>query len=267
MSKSEARKFINQLIAHPRIRQKASELRPHEDISGYVIDHDLSPCQVVLSVRADSPLSLQHKQAKRGFPEEIPSGPVWVDKFGLSSTRTRSLLGHADADKAVYAYSGTHYPRWRVQFSSLESLFHAGGFGENLTLAGMDEDSVCIGDIVRLGSSRLQVSQPVQLDQLSFLRSAEKAFAVAARHTKRTGWYYRVLEPGWITAGDRAVLIKRLNPSWSVTRFNNIIGGKDPTRKELAELTRLRGLASEWQWAAKKTLKGVEESFTFFWHR
>ena len=72
MSKSEARKFINQLIAHPRIRQKASELRPHEDISGYVIDHDLSPCQVVLSVRADAPLSLQHKQPKRGFPEEIP---------------------------------------------------------------------------------------------------------------------------------------------------------------------------------------------------
>ena len=101
----------------------------------------------------------------------------------------------------------------------------------------MDEESVCIGDIVRLGSSRLQVSQPGQLDQLSFLRSAEKAFAVAARHTKRTGWYYRVLEPGWITAGDRAVLIKRLNPSWSVTRFNNIIGGKDPTRKEFAELT------------------------------
>ena len=47
LTKSEARKFINQLIAHPRIRQKASELRPHEDISGYVIDHDLSPCQVV----------------------------------------------------------------------------------------------------------------------------------------------------------------------------------------------------------------------------
>jgi len=149
----------------------------------------------------------------------------------------------------------------------LSPYSNAGGFGENLTLAGMDEDSVCIGDIVRLGSSRLQASQPGQLDQLSFLRSAEKAFAVAARHTKRTGWYYRVLEPGWITAGDRAVLIKRLNPSWSVTRFNNIIGGKDPTRKELAELTRLRGLASEWQWAAKKTLKGVEESFTFFWHR
>jgi hypothetical protein len=42
LTKSEARKFINQLIAHPRIRQKASEPRPHEDISGYVIDHDLS---------------------------------------------------------------------------------------------------------------------------------------------------------------------------------------------------------------------------------
>jgi hypothetical protein len=86
-SEDQSRRTSVALYAHPRIRQKASELRPHEDISGYVIDHDLSPCQVVLSVRADSPLSLQHKQAKR-FPEEIPSGPVWVDKFGLSSTRT-----------------------------------------------------------------------------------------------------------------------------------------------------------------------------------
>jgi hypothetical protein len=49
LTKSETRKFINQLIAHPRIRQKASELRPHEDISGYVIDHDLSPCQVFVA--------------------------------------------------------------------------------------------------------------------------------------------------------------------------------------------------------------------------
>ena len=81
-----------------------------------------------------------------------------------------------------------------LPFRSDFSREHISGFGENLTLAGMDEDSVCIGDIVRLGSSRLQVSQPGQFDQLSFLRSAEKAFAVAARHTKRTGWYYRVLE-------------------------------------------------------------------------
>ena len=111
------------------------------------------------------------------------------------------------------------------------------------------------------------MSQPGQLDQLSFLRSAEKAFAVAARHTKRTGWYYRVLEPGWITGGDRAVLIKRLNPSWSVTRFSQILGAEDPTRKELAELTALKGLASDWQRAAGKALKGVDQSLALFWGR
>ena len=110
-----------------------------------------------------------------------------MDKFGLSSTRTRSLLGHADADKATLIRARIIHDG-AVSFRAL-SPYSMRRFGENLTLARMDEDSVCIGDIVGLGSSRLQVSQPGQLDQLSFLRSAEKAFAVAARHTKRTGWY------------------------------------------------------------------------------
>ena len=75
------------------------------------------------------------------------------------------------------------------------------------------------------------------------------------------------MQPGWVTAGDNVVLVERPNPSWSVTRFIQILGKKDPTRKELAELTALNGLASDWRWAAGKALKGFEQSLALFWGR
>ena len=95
LTKSEARNFNNQLIAHPRIRQKASELRPHEDISGYVIDHDLSPCQVVLSVKADSPLALQHKLRQEIItlrPQPEPAMHLWPWRaWSLKPRNSRTL--------------------------------------------------------------------------------------------------------------------------------------------------------------------------------
>jgi hypothetical protein len=50
-------------------------------------------------------------------------------------------------------------------------------------------------------------------------------------------------------------------------QLNRRLGAEDPTRKELAELTTLKGLASDWQWAAGKALKGVEQSLALFWGR
>jgi len=166
-------------------------------------------------------------------------------------------------DRVVYAYPARHYPKWRVEFPSLANAFHAGAFGESFTLTGADEETVCIGDIIRVGSCHLQLSEPGQPDQWLYLSPRIKIIEVAKR-TNRTGWYYRVIEPGWVTGGDSVVLVKRPNPSWSVTRFSQILGAEDPTRKELAELTTLKGLASDWQWAAGKALKGVEQSLALF---
>ena len=125
-----------------------------------------------------------------------------------------------------------------------------------------------LGSIVyhRVGSCRLQLSEPGQPDEWRYA-SSRRNILEAAKRKNRTGWFYRVAEPGWVTAGDCAHLLKRPNPSWSVSRFSQILGAEDPTRKDLAELSTLEGLASEWQWAARKALKGVEQSLAVFWGR
>jgi MOSC domain-containing protein YiiM len=186
---------------------------------------------------------------------------------GISSKRTllaSTLIGSRRSERAEKSYERIDWPgRTSEGAFAFAGALHAGAFGESFTLTGADEKTVCLGDIIRVGSCHLQLSEPGQPDQWLYSSPRIKIIE-AAKRTHRTGWYYRIIEPGWVTAGDSVVLVKRPNPSWSVARFSQILGAEDPTRKELAELTTLKGLASYWQWAAGKALKGVEQSLALF---
>ena len=229
-------------------------------------NHRSSACQVILSVSTAPVLSLRRKDPGDGFPDGPPSGPVWVDRSGIASGQTVKRGPAFGPDRVVYTYPAVHYPKWRAEFPLLAREFHAGAFGEGFTLTGLDEQTACIGDLIRVGSCRLQLSEPGQPDEWLYANPRRNIVEIAKRNN-RVGWYYRVAEPGWVTGGDSAVLLKRPNPSWSVTRFSQILGEEDPTRKDLAELSALEGLSSEWQLAARKALRGVEQSLAVFWGR
>ena len=254
---------MNELICQTEPRKAPSHYRRVGGLFGRSLDQKLTPSQVILSLSTEPVVLFQIKHARRGFPNEVPSGPVLVDRSGITGGHPAKQPPNFGPDRVVYAYPARHYPKWRSEFPSLTNAFHAGAFGESFTLTGADEETVCIGDIIRVGSCHLQLSEPGQPDQWLYSSPRIKIIEVAKR-TNRTGWYYRVIEPGWVTGGDSVVLVKRPNPAWSVTRFSQILGAEDPTRKELAELTTLKGLASDWQWAAGKALKGVEQSLALF---
>jgi MOSC domain-containing protein YiiM len=257
---------MNELIYQKEPRKALLHCRPEGQRFGPSIDNQLTPCQVILSLSTEPVVLLQTKQVRRGFQNEVPSGPVWVDRSGIADGHRVKRASNFGPDQAVYAYPARHYPKWRAAFPSFANAFHAGAFGESFTLTAVDEETVCIGDIIRVGSCQLQLSEPGQPNQWLYASPRREIIEVAKR-TNRTGWYYRISEPGWVTAGDSVVLVKRLNPSWSVSRFSQILGAEDPTRQELAELTTLKGLASDWQWAARKALKGFEQSLALFWGR
>jgi MOSC domain-containing protein YiiM len=254
---------MNELIYQPEPRKAPLRCLPSGRLLGPSIDHQLTPCQEFLSLSTEPVVLLEMKDAKRSFPNEASSGPVWVDRSGIAGGHPAKRPPNFGPDRVVYAYPALHYPKWRAEFPSLAVAFHAGVFGESFTLTGVNEETVCIGDIIRVGSCHLQLSEPGQPNQWPYA-SRRRMIIEAAKRTNRTGWYYRIIEPGWVTASYSVVLVKRHNPSWSVTRFSQILGAEDPTRKELAELTTLKGLASDWQWAAGKALKGVEQSLALF---
>ena len=225
-------------------------------------DQPLALSHVILSLSAEPTVFAQAKSGRRGFAEEIPSGPVWVDRAGIADGNVLKRAPSFGPDRAVYAYSALHYPKWRLEFPLFAKTFHAGAFGEGFTLTSLKEGAVCIGDVIQVGSCQLQLSEPGHPDQWTSSGSRKKIVAAAIR-TVRTGWYYRVLEAGWVTAGDRACLLQRPNPSWSVSRCSQVLAREDPTRQDLTELSTLTGLASEWKWAARKALNNLEPAWAF----
>lgn len=132
-------------------------------------------------------------------------GPVAVGCTGLDGDRQADLENHGGANKAIYAYPLEHYAYWAKELGRRE-LVH-GQFGENLTTSGLLEDNVRIGDVLSVGSSVLQVTQPRKPCFKLGLRMSEATFPKAFLKSGRTGFYLRIVESGAIEAGDRIRLV------------------------------------------------------------
>jgi MOSC domain-containing protein YiiM len=185
-----------------------------------------------------------------GFRKSPTDGPVAVGWLGLAGDAQADLSVHGGPDKAVYVYPDSHYARWRVELPQHAALLRAGGFGENLTVSDLDEDTACIGDVFDVGSARLQVTQFRQPCFKLALYFGDKRLPQAMVRSGRSGWYARVLREGSVGHGDTVTLVARPNPAWSVTRLAHSLLHREATPDELAELSGMEGLAEDWRRAA-----------------
>jgi MOSC domain-containing protein YiiM len=209
----------------------------------------------IVSVQVGQVAPLGPGQVPSAFAKKPISGRVMVQRLGLVGDQQADLRVHGGPDKAVYCYPIEHYPKWLAECPSAEALLVPGGFGENLTTLGFDEDGVCIGDTLRIGSVTAQVTQPRTPCFKLGLRFADMQMLRAMIRSGRSGWYLRVLEPGLVEAGASITTIDRLNPSWPVARVNRLIGG-DARPDEIAELAGLRGIAKDLRITARAAIKG-----------
>lgn len=139
----------------------------------------------------------------RAVVSSIAKVPVTSARLELSSTnlagdRQADLTVHGGPDKAVYVYPAHHYPAWDADGFDVD----VGGFGENLTLAGVSEDHVRLGDTWRWGEAVVEVSQPRAPCYKLTLHTGRKDVGPRMLATGRCGWYLRVIETGEVpTAG------------------------------------------------------------------
>ena len=140
------------------------------------------------------------------FKEPV-AGVVAVRELNLAGDQQADLTVHGGSEKAVYAYPAEHYEYWRKQLSDVSLSW--GAFGENLTTAGLWEDTLCIGDILRVGSAVLQITQPrmpCYKLQLRFNRDDMiRRFLVSGR----SGFYFSVIDPGDVDAGSKVEVLDR----------------------------------------------------------
>jgi len=182
-----------------------------------------------------------------GFVKLMVPGSAVASVDGLAGDEQADRKVHGGPDMAIYAYPFRHYDIWAQEYPEHEALWQAGGLGENLSIDGWDEQNACIGDIVRLGTTLLQVTRPRKPCFKLALRFNDLRLPRRLVEAGRCGWYYRVLQSGIIGPADTAELVSRLHPGWTIRRVNDLsIPGNGETR-DLEQLAALPELAANWR--------------------
>lgn len=191
-----------------------------------------------------------------GFFKEPVQGEIWLSFTNLAGDGQADLKHHGGPEKAVLAYAAEHYPAWREALNLPELSY--GAFGENLTIAGQTETSVCIGDVYDIGAAQIQISQPRQPCWKLSRRWRIRDLALRVQHSGQTGWYFRVLREGYVEPGLSMVLRDRPYPQWSVARANQIMHHDLNNSETAAQLAGCPLLAPNWQRTLlSRTAKGM----------
>ena len=154
----------------------------------------------LISVNVGRPRTVlwQGKKVRTGIFKTPIGGTVGMTRLNLEGDGQADLRVHGGEDKAVYAYPMEHYAPWQAELGR-ELPF--GQFGENLTVEGMPESEVRIGDLYRFGSALFEVSQPRTPCYKLGIRMEDDDFPGRFLESLRSGYYLRVLEPGTLEAG------------------------------------------------------------------
>ncbi|PSV04316.1 MOSC domain-containing protein [Photobacterium leiognathi subsp. mandapamensis] len=170
---------------------------------------------------------------------------------------------HGGEDRAVLQYDFEHYADLAEQFPESTAYFVKGGFGENFVATGMNEHNMCIGDIVKVGSVVLQVTQPRQPCFKLNSRFSEPTLSRYVQDNFKTGWFYRVLQTGTMNAGDTIEVTERLHPEWTVAKVQHYLYVDTENKTAMQQLVDLDVLAKETKGVFERRLQNnVVENWT-----
>lgn len=210
-----------------------------------------NPTRSLVSVQVGLPRSVIDDRGRTvvtGIFKQPVDGRVMLRRLNLDGDGQADLTVHGGVDKAVYAYPTEHYPPWRRELGRDALPF--GTFGENLTVAGMREDEVAIGDVFRIGGAVVEVSQPRSPCAKLALRMGMLEFPKRFLASGRVGYYLRVREEGEIGAGDA---IERLaagtgaKAGMTVLRVSRLRYFEAGDRDGVAAAAALTALAPSWR--------------------
>ncbi|GHO81364.1 molybdenum cofactor biosynthesis protein [Ktedonobacter sp. SOSP1-85] len=184
------------------------------------------PTMRVISVNVGLPRTVnwEGKEFQTAIYKQPVEGRVRVRKENLEGDRQTDLKNHGGFDKAVYAYSADNYPYWQRELNRDELPW--GSFGENLTLTGLNEHEVHIGDIFRIGNATFQITQPRTPCYKLEARLQQERFIKPFQDSGLVGFYLAVLEEGDVAAGDPIELLKRDETSMTIAEVAAVIADK-----------------------------------------
>ena len=163
----------------------------------------------VVSVNVGLPREVewQGRTVRTAIFKQPVAGKISLRPLNFDGDRQADLSVHGGPDKAAYVYPAEHYEFWREQLPDTE--FSWGMFGENLTVSGLSESDLAIGDRLRIGTAEVVVTQPRVPCYKLGLRFSRPDMTRRFFRAARTGFYVSVACEGEVGAGDRIELLER----------------------------------------------------------
>lgn len=181
---------------------------------------------ISLNVGRTRPVAWRGKIVQTGIFKQPVAGPVQLRGHQLAGDGQADRSCHGGEFKAVYGYPGEHYPFWRDQCPDVELGW--GALGENLTTAGLTEDALCIGDVLEIGTARLQVTQPRQPCYKLGIRLQDPRMVKTFLHSGRSGYYFAVVREGELAAGESIRIVARDSENLSVRDVALAFAAREP---------------------------------------
>ena len=171
----------------------------------------------LLSIQIGQPQTYTDDQGtwETAFFKEPVQGALFLGSLGLEGDAVANTKNHGGPEQAVLIYSADHYALWQAELG-MDLPF--GAFAENLTIRGMDETTVLIGDVYQIGEVKLQVTKPRIPCWKIARRWSMPDLTKRVTQTNRTGWNCRVLQEGKIEAGLPVKLLERPDSKQTVAR-------------------------------------------------
>jgi MOSC domain-containing protein YiiM len=149
------------------------------------------------------------KEVKTGIYKFSVNHPIFLGSEDVDNDNVVDRKYHGGIDKACYLYSADHYEYWKKLHPNVEMPW--GMFGENLTVEGLHEAEINIGDIFKIGDAVVQATQPRQPCYKLDIRFEAKGLVKQFVDSGFPGVYVRVLEKGNVKSGDSMDIIERQN--------------------------------------------------------
>ena len=157
---------------------------------------------------------------------------IYLNKEEVKGDEVSDRKHHGGIFKACYLFSEDHYAYWQNLYTNLD--FNYGIFGENLTVKGLDETKISVGDIYKIGTALVQVTQPREPCFKLGIRFGTQAILKQFIKHARPGTYVRVLEEGLIKPGDKMILVQAATNSLTTTQLFSLLFAKEKDQSQLA---------------------------------
>jgi ferredoxin-NADP reductase/MOSC domain-containing protein YiiM len=218
--------------------------------------HDRAPVLLSVNVGLPKDVAWRDQTVYTGIWKQPVQGPAMARRLNIDGDGQGDLNGHGGEQRAVLVYQIQSYEYWQQHFGRDD--FSYGMFGENLTVDGLPDDEVCIGDRYRIGEAEFEVTQPRVTCYRVGLRLGEPEMPALLVSHHRPGFYLRVITEGHIQAGDQIIKTRTGPHALSVADADALLylPGRDPAKLRVA--LQIPALSPGWQGSFRDLLTAAD---------